>query len=394
MDTEEAAAFWSYTHKDNAGEGDRVVKLAHDVQDQYGMLTGGELVLFLDRDKIEWGDNLRQRIDQALAGTTFFIPIITPRYFASEECRRELIAFAQETKKLKVEALLLPVHYVDVPDLTSKDEPTDAAMKLVRECKWEDWRTLSLEDSTSSVYRQGVRRLAERLVGVVRSLTQEPVSPAGGSVAVAVSGVRDARSTVVEAVDDDSPGLIELIADGEEAFPEWNRIITETSPEIDAIGNLAAKAAEEIKESDARGGGGSGRLKVAIRLAERMKPHSDSIHRLGQEGAAALMRVAPAIDALLDEISRTPTENLDMDQVREFGTAIRGLASSGKTAVQSIREMSASFDQSARASRALRPPIRDMQNGLRGFTDAQAIFESWQARLDEIEGIHGSGGPS
>lgn len=385
MDSDEAAAFWSYTHKDNAGEDERIVRLVHDVQEQYGMLTGAELALFLDQDKIEWGDDLKQRIDEALAGTTFFVPIITPRYFASEECRRELITFAQEIKRLKVEALLLPVHYVDVPELTSKDEPTDTAIKLVRDCKWEDWRELSLEDRSSAVYRKGVRRLAERLVEVVRALTQEPTATSGTSPTATPKSVGDRSSVDTSAVDDDSPGIIERIADGEAAFPVWNKILTETAPEIAAIGDLASGASEEIAASDAHGGGGAGRLKVTIRLAERMKPHSDAIVKLGQEGAAAMLLVAPAIDALLDMVATDPETNFKEPEVIEFAEAIRGLAKSGQEAVQSLRQLFASFDQSAKMSRALRPPIRDIQNGLRGFVDAQAIFDSWEKRLDELE---------
>jgi hypothetical protein len=82
--------FWSYVHADDAAEGGRITDLARHLQAQYEMLTGDALVLFLDRDALKWGDEWRNKVDESLAGIAFFIPLMTPRYFLSAECRREL----------------------------------------------------------------------------------------------------------------------------------------------------------------------------------------------------------------------------------------------------------------------------------------------------------------
>ena len=52
--------FWSYVHADDAAEGERVSGLARDVSDQYELMTGEKVRLFLDRDAIEWGDQWRR----------------------------------------------------------------------------------------------------------------------------------------------------------------------------------------------------------------------------------------------------------------------------------------------------------------------------------------------
>jgi hypothetical protein len=85
--------FWSYAHADESAETGRITQLARNLQEEYSLITGQEIQLFLDRDDLTWGDNWRKHIDEALAGITFFIPILTPRYFQSEECRRELLTF-------------------------------------------------------------------------------------------------------------------------------------------------------------------------------------------------------------------------------------------------------------------------------------------------------------
>jgi hypothetical protein len=344
-------------------------------------LTGGELTLFLDEDKIEWGDDLRDRIDKAIAETTFFIPIITARYFQSDECRKELIAFSQRATIKKASSLLLPIYYTDVPELSAQDGPTNSTMRLVKEHKWEDWRSLCLEDISSAEYRKGVRHLAERLVGVVRDLTGEQGSPA---IAQSETSTSSTASAQVADAEDEEPGLVELLAEGEEAMPEWTKIIGAASPEIEQIGNLAGEAAEQMTVSDAKGGGASGRLKITIGLAEKLKPHADAILTLGQANAAIMVKVGPAISALLERIEADPQLTLQTEGVPEFIDGIKTLAQNGKGAVASLQGFSTSFDQTAKLSRALRPPIRDIQNGLRGFVDAQAIYDEWERRIEDI----------
>ena len=110
--------FWSYVHADDQAEGERISRLARDVAGKFEMLTGEPLALFLDRDGIKWGEVWRDKIDSSLASVAFFIPVLTPRYFRSPECRRELQFFARQATRLGIKELVLPLLYVDVPSFT------------------------------------------------------------------------------------------------------------------------------------------------------------------------------------------------------------------------------------------------------------------------------------
>ncbi len=114
MSLEAVAGFWSYAHDDDILDGGAILELAHAIEEEYNLLSGEPLELFVDRSSIAWGDKWRERIDSALSQTTFFIPIITPRYFTRTECRRELLEFAGKAKSLGVDELLLPILYVEV----------------------------------------------------------------------------------------------------------------------------------------------------------------------------------------------------------------------------------------------------------------------------------------
>ncbi|MCP9488157.1 MAG: toll/interleukin-1 receptor domain-containing protein, partial [Gaiellaceae bacterium MAG52_C11] len=117
-----AQGFWSYVHDDDDGDGGRVKRLASLIKAEYAALTGGDsLELFLDHAEIRWGDEWELRIEEALQATTFFIPVVTPRYFRSEECRKKLLGFAGHAKSLGLEELVLPLYYIEVPDLEDKE---------------------------------------------------------------------------------------------------------------------------------------------------------------------------------------------------------------------------------------------------------------------------------
>jgi hypothetical protein len=125
----EVAGFWSYARADDEAEGGRITRLARRVQTEYALITGEEIDVFLDRDDLEWGVEWKRRIDAALLGTAFFIPVLTPRYFSRPECRRELLTFVGHAASLGVNELLLPLLYVDVPDLSPDSD--DEAIALI-----------------------------------------------------------------------------------------------------------------------------------------------------------------------------------------------------------------------------------------------------------------------
>src|SRR4051794_3545309 len=125
MEAANAAAFWSYAHEDDDLDGGAILVLAERLASEFALITGEKLNLFVDRTGISWGEEWRVRIDNALVQTTFFIPVITPRYFTRDECRRELLAFHAQARSLEISELVLPILYVTVPGLDD-DNPDEA----------------------------------------------------------------------------------------------------------------------------------------------------------------------------------------------------------------------------------------------------------------------------
>ena len=160
MSTAEPAAFWSYAHEDDEKARGGILELAKLISDEYSLLKGEELRLFIDTD-IQWGEEWRQRIENALVATTFFIPVVTPRYFTREECLNELFQFVARASGLGVIELVCPILYVMVDDL--KEDSKDAAKAQIARMQYVDWTTLRLKGADSPEHIEAVHQLALRL---------------------------------------------------------------------------------------------------------------------------------------------------------------------------------------------------------------------------------------
>ncbi|MEB0285498.1 toll/interleukin-1 receptor domain-containing protein [Cryobacterium sp. 10S3] len=194
-------AFWSYTHEDNDRSRNRVLKLAESLKDEFALSTGDELELFVDKDSLGWGDLWRERINGAIGDVPFFIPIVTPKFVRSEECRRELIEFSGLAKSRGLDKLLLPILYIDVPGL--KSDSDDVVHALIARTQYVDWTKLRLLDPEDPRVLQAINDLALK----IKELQND----------VAESSLREETKTAEETEDD----LRETIRAISERLERW-----------------------------------------------------------------------------------------------------------------------------------------------------------------------------
>ncbi len=375
MPGEAATGFWSYTHDDNEAEGGRIRRLAKDIVAAYELRTADRLELFVDSMSIQWGDDWEQRVNTALAGTVFFIPILTPRFFRSKECRRELIKFAQEAKRLGVSELLMPILYVDVPGL---DDPAveDEAMSIVRRHQYEDLRIIRLEEVDSSEYRKAVDRLAAQLVERAETVTQR------ADAELLSKKPEDGRSANQE----DEPGFLDRMATGERAFSQISETMQRLGEEIQRLASLAEEATRDSEAADQRGRGFAGRLAVAEQLARQVKDPAERIGQLGQTYASELVDSDGMILALLEGIESELDElsGPEMAEARELVEMIQGLAAEAKPALRQLSGLVDALGEASQSSRSLRKPLRTAREGLQGVLDGEGVIEEWARRASQI----------
>jgi TIR domain len=381
MATGHSAGFWSYVQADDEAVGGAILQLAQWISAEYEMLTATPLELFVDRQDVQWGDEWQLRIDQAIAGTTFFIPIVTPRYFESDACRRELVRFTGTARSHGLGELLLPVHYVDVPALAD-DSPADDAVRLIKDTQWVDWRELRLSDPTGSDFRRGVNDMARRLAQITERVTAIPDrSPA--RVDDEPEGQPDGDAT---------PGLVDLLAEGEAALPVMTDSIEAIGNEIVQIGSIMNAATGKVEAADSRYGSFAARLVIAREVASELDPHADRIQELGRKYGTALVEADPGVQAMLvgmeDEMFATP-ELVDPDDratALDYVRSVQDLANGMREGIKSLRDFLEILEGLSRLSRDMRRPASRMKAGLQGLVDGQAVIDEWARRASRLEG--------
>ena len=355
--------FWSYVQIDDDAETGRISQLARDVQNEYGLLTGEELNLFLDRDALGWGDRWKDRIDESLANVTFFVPVLTPRYFKSAECRREFQLFARRAERFGVLETVMPIAYAKVAELAA-DDPGDDLVAKVKEFQWVDWTDLRFEDRGSGSYRRAVSRLAEDLMRA--------------NQAAESADVASVIQSVEEATPAEPEGYVDRLAASEAALPKWSDTMTALSSEIGNVSHLFGAATSEMQAQDAGGGGFAGRLLVTKRLARELQEPAARILDLGSDFVSHMHDVDAGVRVLL---ARLPAEAADDSEAREvtcgFLESLRSLVNSTHEGIRALESMISEMTPIEEASTDLRQPMRVMRKGLTAMLEANAVADDW-----------------
>lgn len=379
MSASSPSVFWSYVREDDRAGGGAIIALSEKLKAEYELITGEELNLFVDRS-IGWGDEWARRIKSEVLGATFFVPVITPRYFASSACRDELLQFSNSTEGTALESLLMPIYWVEVSDLEQADvsQIEDPLMRAVKQRQWEDFRQTRLVDVISSDYRGSVERLARELARRVEELGGIPEAAANPRLPTAVD-VADSESG-----DSDEPGFLEEMEKGEGAIGRLSTIIDEFAELINVTTTLTGESLEEFEKSEAQNKGFAGRVRVVERYAGRLSKPAEEIAEKGREFSDELQHADKFATALLDEIAEGTPESLSDADNRVFLEALVGLAENSSESVLSTIEMERTAKENAKLSRSLRQPTQNLTKGYRAIINGNDVIQRWGSRAGQL----------
>ncbi len=377
MDNQLASGYLSYARLDDDRESGRIKRLADRIMAEFETLTGQRIEIFVDRDRIQWGDPFRNKLEEALQETTFFIPVLTPTYFLRDECRKEMLDFVNGAKALGLDELLLSIRYVGVPDL--REDSTDELKAIAAKMEYEDWTSIRLTDEDSSQYRLSINRLAQRLVDLTQVL--EDKGPVAEKKAMSQVSPMASTSDL-----DEEDGLIDLLADLQPAMEEWGNTMTKYSEALDPFTTAMTIATQDMVASNNAPNSFALKVLRARALARELDEPLAKIEDLSKVYSANLMRLDPSVHALISAIE----SGLGDEDPEEKLAAEGALKSLNELVLSAIEGMNAaaSSAESARAnqnmSRDLRPIWRRFQDSTRNITDARYIVEKWEARVNHL----------
>jgi hypothetical protein len=147
--------FMSYTRKDNIQSYGKLEKIRGYLQGTFSVMAGEEISVFMDLVDLETGQKWEKTIKNSLDQAMVMIPIITPSYFNSDICRRELEWFLDREDQLNRHDLIFPFYYVDCPLLENKTKrDQDKLARMIAERQWGDLRSARLSPLNQKVKKR------------------------------------------------------------------------------------------------------------------------------------------------------------------------------------------------------------------------------------------------
>jgi len=159
------------------------------------MQLGEDFPIFQDRNDIQWGQNWEERIEKSLDAVTFLIPILTPSFFKSPYCRKEVEQFLKRESDLKRNDLILPVYYVNCSSLNDEEKRAqDEIIRAIVARQNVDWRELRLEPHTSPSVARMLERMGQQIVKAFERTAGIPL-PAAPKAALSHVTRKESRPT-------------------------------------------------------------------------------------------------------------------------------------------------------------------------------------------------------
>lgn len=137
------AGFLSYAHNDDEYHNGAISALREKLSLAVRSKTGKTFPILQDHNDIDWGQPRPNVLDRTLTNVRFLIPVISPSFFKSEWCPKELKRFLEVEAEQSRDDLIFPIYWETCPliENTHERERNRLAAKIA-ERQRVDWRPL------------------------------------------------------------------------------------------------------------------------------------------------------------------------------------------------------------------------------------------------------------
>jgi hypothetical protein len=356
--------FISYRRDDDLAFGGVVDRLKKDLTGRFEAITGRRIEVFVDRDDIGWGEEWRERIYDSIKFATFFIPVLTARYFDSQSCREEFLAFYNNARELGVTELITPLVLAGMEKLQAAEDSEPAALAMKLQCMIiaDDY----LEGFDSAAWNKKVNLMVKSLDS---SLTRAESSLAAGEVRLGLELPKPAAS-LSNGDDDSSLDGVELL-EVQSRVDGLNLRLPDTLGRFQQFTELLMSTLDEefFSKNEAQ------KKVIALNLAKEIsKPAEDF-----REAAAALQSETSELDAQLRMIIKEFASMSSVEGRSMLDSLIGGIQLDGIETVRGgMAKVSDMFKMASMMNVNLRRAIQPAQKGVRSLNATLDIIDQWR----------------
>lgn len=368
--------FWSYAHDDQDHDG-RILDLVKDVIGEFTAITGEQVdSYFVDKQKLQWGDEWPKKLDEYIANMPIFIPIITPTYFNRPNCTYELRAFIKKLDERlgeKNNNALMPILYIDVPELRNA-ECGDELIQRIRKTQYYDWTANRFEERSSKSYRIGVHEIAKLLKEKNEAIEINiPIIDTYGSPE---DDDEDGILDKINFIESDVQTVQSTLLDATETASEIARVITQ---ELDSFNQSKAnKSTSKL-------------LSIFNRLSSKLVEPVDDMYDKAMTFVNSMATLNSSVPALIQFMELM--DSSDEEQRNSICRLRRSMLFAGESIRELVDSISKNIDAIepvAKMSRSLRPVIRKlvsafnlMNEVLIAYEQGVKVLETWNITCED-----------
>lgn len=191
-----------------------------------------------------------------------------------------------------------------------------------------------------------------------------------------------AQSEPADAEDDeDEPGFVDILADGEEAIGEMGTVLGRLSGATVDMGSIATTMTERLEASDTAQGGFAGRLTLAKQFADEMAPPTGVLEEAAADYVEVLSRMDPAVTRIIAAAEEDPEERTELE---EYLVSVVALATVTAESMEQAAVLAQVYGGMTSLSRVIKPVARRVERALRRVISASEVMEQWADRIREL----------
>ncbi|NYD66121.1 toll/interleukin-1 receptor domain-containing protein [Agromyces atrinae] len=356
----EVQGFISYNRADNAGFANVVDQIKTDLEQRFHASTGRRLKIFLDRESIGWGADWRASISGSVKGATFFIPIVSQRYFESPACKEELLLFHENAKNLGVTRLILPIVLTGAERISPEDDREE--VQIVEQLNYKNVEPAWLAGYDSAEWRRAIYEMVKHL--------EEALQLAETHLAEQESAI----ATVVGLGEPDDDDVV--VADSLELSKDIERL-TELTGQIPGVmtdfTSAATAAANGIEGKTLTT---TQKQAAAVRLAHDLKTPALNLEQLGREFEATAVSTDARLRAVAEELRSLNLASAE-DQLERTLAELRSIEGL-RAVVSQFEEPIQQLRYVATANVSIRKSVQPAINGFQAISSAISTIDSWK----------------
>lgn len=354
-----AIGFISYTRKDNEDFSGVVDRLKKDLESRFHAATGRELKIFLDRESIGWGDDWRASIGDSVKAATFFIPVVTMRFFESDACRDELLAFYENATHLGVQELILPVVLAGAEFISADDARPE--VQLIDRLNYKP-----IDEAWMSGYESPIWN----------RMIQSMVTELARKLALAESALAAAETTAVEQHTPAGEMSESVTADATELASEIQEL-TDTTSELQGVMERFGAAAQANSLGDTSALSPQQKQASMIRMAHALKEPANELAALGSKLERQVAATDVRLRAVVGELRSIDVE-MARDQLDSLLSALSGLDNLAVVHAQ-LNQLAQMLRLVAVVNVSMRASVQPAISGLQSIESALATVDRWRA---------------